>query len=931
MKIFYSAAILFFCSEVLLASHIVGGEMNYHYIGNDQYEITLVVYRDCLNGQAPYDPEAAIGIFDSNGNLINNVLVPFDGAANVPNAINTPCLTPPLDVCDEVGHYYTTLTLPPRPGGYIIAYQRCCRNYSCINILQYTGATYTAVIPDQQYAVDDNPVFSNLPPTFICASAPFTFDHSATDADGDSLVYSLYVPYDGADQFNPQPSPPSSPPYNPITYVAPYSISNVMGGVPLSIDPQTGILTATPSDEGQYVYGILCQEYRNGVLIGETRRDFQVNVTFCDNYTVASIFSPTIVCGSLDANFLNTSYGAYSYAWTFGDPTTTNDTSSEVNPNYTYPDTGIYPLTLIAYALDSTCNDTAYGEARVFPAFFSRIGVISESCSNQFQFIDSSISLHSNANYWLWNFGDNQVSTMQNPSHQFASWGGYSVTLISSADSGCTDTSVVDVFVDPVPTSNFSMTLDTCAHRVSFFNSSHDATSYQWVFGDGNYSSETNPQHDYTLDGNMNAYLVAMNDSGCSDTSDFTFQLPAVPIADFTWDIDPCDSLVHFHNLSLNTPSSTWTFGDNTAAFNMDPVHLYTHSGAFTVTMNALGSNLTCTDLVTKTVYVNRKPLASFSLVLDTCSFLISSSNSSVDATHYYWNFSDGFSDQLVNSQHTYSVDGSINVQLVAANDSGCYDTLSHSAWIPPLPKSDFTWTHTDCDSLVTFREQSSNAVAYRWLFGDGDSVEDAQAEHIYRMAGDIPVKLISTSQYGCRDTAGKNIHIVIRTPAAFDLRLDSCSGEVYFSNLSPIAVNYDWNFGDQKASTEENPVHRYPGNLTDYIVTLTVNKESNCQEYIQKPLRYEINDGELVYVPNSFTPNGDGLNDVLRISLWKPCATYAITIFDRWGHAVYRNDDAYYTDWDGTFSGHAVQEDVYVYVLDGAGVQRTGHILLIR
>lgn len=932
MKKLFCFAFFIFFSVVLLASHIVGGEMYYHYIGNNQYEITLVVYRDCINGQAPYDENAALGIFDSQGNLVQNVMVPINDSSYVPNAINTPCLTPPLDICDQVAHYYTTLTLPPIAGGYTIAYQRCCRNYSCINIRDdYTGATYTAEIPDQIYAEDDNPVYTNLPPTFICLGAPFEFDHSATDADGDSLVYSLYTPYAGADQQNPQPTIPSTPPYDPIIFQPPYSLTNIMGGVPLAINSQTGLLTAIPSQIGQFVYGILVREYRNGILIGETRRDFQVNVTYCANYTVASIFSPTLVCGSLEAHFQNTSYGASTYSWTFGDPTTANDTSSLMNPSYSYPDTGHYPLMLVAYAANPNCNDTAWGEARVYPAFFSRFGSSHQPCSDAFQFLDSSFSLHSTANYWMWDFGDNHYSGIQNPSHQYTTWGNYTVTLIASSDSGCTDTAVVQVDVDPVPLSTFTMTLDTCAHNVSFINSSLLATSYQWIFGDNTFGSEEDPQHNYMIDGNVTAYLIASNDSGCSDTSQFDFNLPQVPIADFTFDILDCDSLVHFHNLSLNAPSFTWTFGDNTAGFNPDPVHLYEHSGGYTVTMQALGTNLVCTDQITKTVYVNRKPLADFVIALDTCSFVVSTNNHSEDATKYHWNFSDGFSDQSTNAFHAYDTDGNVGVQLIAENDSGCSDTADMVAAIPPLPKSNFAWTHTDCDSLVTFVEQSTNAVAYRWMFGDGDTNDDPQAEHIYHIAGDIPVKLVSTSQFGCRDTAGKDIHIVIRTPAEFELFMDSCSGAVYFSNRSPIAVNYDWNFGDQTASTEKNPVHVYQQNASDYVVTLTVNKESNCQEFIQKNLRYEVNEGEIVYVPNSFTPNGDGLNDVFKLSLWKPCDTYSIHIFDRWGHSVYSNDDAYSTSWDGSFSGHNVPEGVYVYVLEGSSLKRTGYVLLIR
>jgi gliding motility-associated-like protein len=931
MKKFLSAALFFFCIKFLIASHIVGGEMYYHYLGNNQYKITLVVYRDCINGQAPYDPEASLGIFDSQGNLYQNVLVPINDSGYVPNAINSPCLAPPLDICDQVAHYYTTVTLPPVGGGYTIAYQRCCRNYSCVNISQFTGATYTCVIPDQQYAADDNPVYQNLPPTFICAGAPFTFDHSAIDADGDQLIYSLFTPYDGADQNVPQPSPPAAPPYAPINFTPPYSLANVMGGVPMTINPLTGILTATPSTIGQFVYGVLVTEFRNGVQIGETRRDFQVNVTICPNYTVASIYSPTLVCGSLDAQFQNTSYGATTYSWDFGDLTTTTDVSTDANPTYTYPDTGRYTVMLVAYGATTNCNDTTWGEALVYPAFFAKAGTTLQPCIQDFQFIDSSFSLNSNAINWAWNFGDNQFSYTQSPFHHFDIPGSYVVTMIAFADSGCADTATILVDVDPVPECLFSMSLDTCAHSVAFYNASTESNIYGWDFGDNTSGTEAHPEHVYQADANYTAYLVASNDSGCTDTAQVTFHIPQVPVANFTWNISTCDSVAHFQNLSTFSSGYTWSFGDNSSSSYTNPDHLYAHSGDYTVTLESSGSTVNCIDEQTQTIPVHRKPLAGFTLSLDTCTFMVSADNFSADADSYHWLFSDGYTDQAENPDHNFPSDGNVSVELTVENSVGCIDNATQFATIPPLPKSDFIWTHVDCDSLVTFKQQSLHSVAWHWSFGDGETNDDGEAEHIYHIAGDIPVKLVSTSQHGCRDTASKEIYIIIKTPAEFAAFMDSCSGIVQFNNESPIAVLYDWNFGDETASTEENPTHQYPVNATDYVVTLTVNKASACQEHIQKKLRYEVNEGEIVYAPNSFTPNGDGLNDRFELMLWKPCDVYSLTILDRWGHLVYENDDANSSSWDGTSGGYTVPEGVYVFVLEGSSLKKTGYVLLIR
>jgi hypothetical protein len=259
---------------ICMATHIVGGEMSYRSLGNNNYEITLTVYRDCYNGVAPFDNPAAIAIYSGTGGLVSNNQVNISSQLSLPSVVNNPCLIPPINLCYELARYVFTATLPPVNGGYTIVYQRCCRNQTIINLsnLYNTGGTYMATIPGPMLAsANSNPVFNSLPPTFICQNDLFTFDHSATDADGDSLVYELCAPLTGGDRNNPAPSPADPPPYIPVVYASPYSINNMLGGtLPFSIDSRTGIITARPPAAGQFVYGVCVNEYRNGILIGKS-------------------------------------------------------------------------------------------------------------------------------------------------------------------------------------------------------------------------------------------------------------------------------------------------------------------------------------------------------------------------------------------------------------------------------------------------------------------------------------------------------------------------------------------------------------------------------------------------------------------------------------------------------------------------------------
>ncbi len=456
----YALLTLFFFSFLgnASATHIVGGELYYKYLGNDLYQIRLTVYRDCWNGVPPFDNPASVGVFDANNVLLQQLLLFVNDSATVPPTINSPCFIPPVDVCYRVANYYTTVNLPPRPGGYQLAYQRCCRNQTILNIISplSTGATFYANIPGSP-SDNSNPVFTQLPPPFICAGVDFIFDHSATDNEGDSLVYELCVPFDGANQNIPQPQPPFNPPYGNILWQPPFNINNLLGGTPMVIDPQTGLLTATPNTIGQFVIGICVNEYRNGVLLSKSRRDYQINVVACPTLVVAALQTPVLTCGSNTVQFINNSFGAGSYSWNFGDPTTTSDTSVSKNPSYTYPDTGTYAVTLIAYSgFNPGCADTTIGEVTILPDYVPVFTYSLQPCSYIVAFDDTSNLDSGPTSQWLWNFGDGTTDTIRDPVHTFPGPGTYTVILQAQSDRGCKKTVTQTLTIQPQITANAS-------------------------------------------------------------------------------------------------------------------------------------------------------------------------------------------------------------------------------------------------------------------------------------------------------------------------------------------------------------------------------------------------------------------------------------------------------------------------------------------
>ncbi len=514
-------------------SHIVGGEFNYQYLGNNVYRIWLTVYRDCYNGIPPFDNPASVGIYDAVSNvLVKEMLLSFTGSDTIPPTINSPCFIPPTNICYERTTYTDTVTLPPITQGYVLSYQRCCRNYTILNIVipEFTGATYTASIPGSSiYAQNSNPRYKNWPPPFICAGIPFVFDNSAIDAEGDSIVYELCAPFEGADTINPIPSPPAPPPYADVNWRSPYSATNMLNGNPtLAIDPNTGILTCTPTTIGQFVVGVCAKEFRNGIFLSITKRDFQLNVVPCPSYVMAAIQNPIINCNSYQVGFQNFSLNAGSYLWDFGLPGN-SDISTDVNPVFSYPDTGIYTVTLIAYSsFNPSCADTTIGTVTILPNFQTYASFTRDTCTNTFSFKDSSGTLSGTIAQHLWNFGDGNSSNLAAPQHQYTTPGNYVVTLISTSSRGCTDTIAFPLTVpELVHITSVNITSPVCngdCNAVITVQHSGGTSPYSYLWNDPNH--QTSNIADSLCAGNYQVTIT--NKNGCTSSANYIITNPSV-------------------------------------------------------------------------------------------------------------------------------------------------------------------------------------------------------------------------------------------------------------------------------------------------------------------------------------------------------------------------------------------------------------------
>lgn len=274
------------------ASHIVGGEIEVVPLknpvaGNSTHQVTLSLYFDAINGRtAAEDLSITLQIYRKRD------LVKM-GEVTCPQVYRQPIkyVDPSCqkgDLATLLMKYSNAVNLATAdfsdPEGYMIVWERCCRNTIITNIQNPSNVGmvfYTEFAPVT--IPNTTPHFRDIIADYVCINQNFEMDFSATDADGDSLVYTLVVPWIG--NSSPQVSNPTNSPsnnYKEATWVTGININNVIPGeIPLRVDAQTGVLNVKPNKLGLYVFSVMVEEFRKGKRIGRMKRDFQLKVIDC--------------------------------------------------------------------------------------------------------------------------------------------------------------------------------------------------------------------------------------------------------------------------------------------------------------------------------------------------------------------------------------------------------------------------------------------------------------------------------------------------------------------------------------------------------------------------------------------------------------------------------------------------------------------------
>ncbi|MBL4710497.1 MAG: PKD domain-containing protein, partial [Flavobacteriales bacterium] len=586
----------------------------------------------------------------------------------------------------------------------------------------------------------------------------------------------------------------------------------------------------------------------------------------------AAFNSDSIGCSPLPVSFINQSFGAQSYAWSFGD----NTTATDINPNHIYTNATNsnqnYLAKMIAISTEG-CLDSAEKNIIVYPKPTASYTLSTNAGCQPLEVTFTNGS--SLADSCVWNYGDLDSFKLCTPTnvHIYTNTTSffpidYSSELFVFTNDGCSDTFDIDITVNPEVIADFTSIDSGCSPlNVNFQNQSVGANSYDWTFGDGITDTLVNPFHTYTnatfLDEVNSLRMIASSQFGCSDTIEKDIIVFAKPDAQFSIDASlGCHPLpVTFTNNSTIADSCRWNFGDGSAVvdtcFNN---RVYTYQNNFStlpVTRTAALFVFTdngCQDTFDIDITINPEVIASFSSLDSGCSPLqVRFQNQSIGANSYDWTFGDGASDTLLNPSHLYNntsfVDQVNNMRLIASSQYGCSDTIEKDIIVFAKPEAQFSIDASlGCHPLpVTFINNSTIADSCRWNFGDGSTVVDTCFNNrVYTYQNNfstLPVTrtaaLFVFTDNGCRDTFNLDITINPEVIANFSSLDSGCSPlPVNFQNLSIGANNYDWTFGDGASDTLLNPSHLY--NNTSFVdqvnnMRLIVSSQYGCSDTIEK------------------------------------------------------------------------------------------------
>ncbi len=849
------------------ADHLKGGWIKYTYLGpgaspnTSKYYIEVKEYRKCNEQRSGI---ISLGIFDgSNNQYLYQVFLPSLAIVIADTLDKTsfgPCVSSPPRVCYYVDTYDGTIEFPDNAGGYILAYQRCCRIVGIKNIVHPSndvGITFTATIPGKMNGVsvtNNTAVFEQKDTALVCAGSPFSFSFRASDPDGDSLVYAFCSGLSGGTGsldvgpgLGTAPVQPGDPPFTPIPYASPYTGESPMGNT-VTINPQTGIISGTaPTTTGEYIVAVCVSEFRNGILIITQRKEIHITVSDCV-VVFAKLKASYINCSETALLFQNesTNTNTISYLWDFGIPSLLTDTSTSPTPSFDYRvsgnDSGTYQVKL-KIATSTGCIDSAESKVYIYNGFKPNFSVTPlPTCSFQYQFSDKSVSRYGSMNSWKWNFGDNTTNAdtaiIPNPQWQYpGTASNLAIKLIVGDSRGCVDSVSLPLTIQDKPVTVLKPSYTTCNGTTLIFRNEIEdpnIASYHWDFGLTGSTTDTSslprPSFDFIASGKdsgtYSVTLWATSANGCIDSATtIAYVFPGFRPA-FTLDTISClPNTILFRDASVTKYGTLnywkWNLGDTTTLADTSNLNQVSWRYPGSVVTNAkmiVGNSKGCFDSISQPVVVVARGV-NLETGYTTCNgTTLAFFNKPVEQqiATYQWNFGvEGITtDTSTRSRPVFDFraagidNGITRVTLIVSYANGCTDSVTTPVEIARglVPAFNII-TPGNCSFNYQFSDSSTSRYgainSWYWNLGDTTTLADTARGNtaVWSYPGPLAttVKLVVSNSNGCADSVTRSLVIADRPYISLHPGYYTCNGtSLTFRNELPDnnIAGYRWDFG---------------------------------------------------------------------------------------------------------------------------------------
>lgn len=693
--------------------------------------------------------------------------------------------------------------------------------------------------------------------------------------------------------------------WSPVQYLSNAQVSNPTSSTPVSIT-----YTVTVTDTS----GCSRQDSMSIIVTPKPIAGFTINnLNQCIN-TNSFIFTNTSTINN----------GSYTSAWDFGD----GNFSAIANPLHTYLVAGTYNVKLLVTS-NTGCKDSIAMAVTIYPKPAINFSINNNNqcfAGNAFIFTNNSTILNGSMSF-LWDFGDGTTSTLPSVTHSYVVPGNYTVKLKAVSNNGCKDSAITNILVYPSPTASFNFILpNQClnGNNFNFNNTSSIAAgslSYLWLFGDGNSSTQINPSHNYNLEGNYTVKLLVTAPNGCVDSISHNLTVYPKPAVLFSLNnITQCikGNLYIINNsssISSGTLSYNWTFGDGITSTLINPVHTYSLPGNFIIKLVTL-SDKGCKDSLSQTVVVNPNPIITINANQGITLCRNNSAQLSVNGgVSYQWTPSNGLSCNTCNNPvATPLINTSYIVQGI--NSFGCpgFDTVAVTVMQPlNIRSAGDTICIGDTTGLLV-----TGAPNYIWSPSSGLSSTTISnplayptTTSIYRIVGYDGANCFTDTTY---------IKVVVGQKLAISLGsdLNLATGTLY--NFTPVITNgpvRNWLWSPTTNLSCSNCPSPVASIKRDINYTVSITDIYGCSATDRITIKAFCENSQ-VFIPNAFTPDGDGINDILMIRTKGIVKINHFRIFNRWGELIFEKNDfppnnAQY-GWDGKIRGVTGPPDVFVY-----------------